>query len=434
MNAALAAETQRRTSKPRIGRGCACGGIIGPEGKCVACRAKRLQRGAARQGPAGVPPLVHDVLRSPGRPLNVPVRGEMEHRFGHDFGHVRIHADERAAASAASVNARAYTVGLNVVFARGEFAPRTRAGRQLLAHELAHTVQQRAATIPTRLAFAHAGAELEARTAAPTVAPGPVGARLSPQSTASVAKQDQGDAGAAPAAPATSSASAGARDEPVDTPDVRQTLCVIRMGGCASTRSGGLPTAGSIATDNTTCRRETGYSGPDIWPTETQCRNPPRLPSAALVFARSLSRLYPGWLRVLPNCPCTDAEARVSADWSGPNACQPPYHIGAATGYRSARGYSSVPGTNHGQQCCYDPAGRLITEGAGAGTPDIVQAPSGAGAATWGTLPSTSTPGLGAVIAHYYSDVRPFNELGWEVYNRYWVPNNGNNCPANRKP
>ena len=74
--------------------------------------------------------------------------------------------------------------------------------------------------------------------------------------------------------------------------------------------------------------------------------------------------------------PCTDAQARSSSAWAGPGACEPPYHIGAATGYRSTSGYASVPGTNHGQQCCYDSAGLLITEGAGAGTPDIVQAPA----------------------------------------------------------
>ena len=69
----------------------------------------------------------------------------MESRFGHDFGRVRVHADERAGASARAVAARAYTVGSDVVFGRGEYAPSTPRGRQLLAHELAHVVQQRGA-------------------------------------------------------------------------------------------------------------------------------------------------------------------------------------------------------------------------------------------------------------------------------------------------
>lgn len=154
--------------------------------------------------------------------------------------------------------------------------------------------------------------------------------------------------------------------------------------------------------------------------------------SEELTFARSLATRYPGWLNVLPDCPCTDAEARGSSDWSGPGACQPPYHIDAASGYRSARGYESVPGTNHGQQCCYDSDGLLITDGAGAGTPDLVQAPSGVGAALEGIF--GSGPGPRAAFNHYEMDVKPFNELGWEVYNQYWIPNKGNGCPPNRKP
>ncbi len=135
---------------------------------------------------------------------------------------------------------------------------------------------------------------------------------------------------------------------------------------------------------------------------------------------------------MLPNCPCADEVARSSSDWAGPGACKPEYHPGAVTGYRSARGYESLPGTNHGQQCCYDVDGLLITGGEGAGTPDLVQAPSGFGAALAGIF--TSGPGPLAAWDHYTSDVQPWNELKWEVYNRYWVPNNGNNCPTNTKP
>ena len=68
----------------------------------------------------------------------------MEPRFGHDFSGVRVHADARADAASASVDARAFTVGADVVFRRGEFALHTQPGRSLLAHELAHTIQQRA--------------------------------------------------------------------------------------------------------------------------------------------------------------------------------------------------------------------------------------------------------------------------------------------------
>jgi hypothetical protein len=66
----------------------------------------------------------------------------MESRFGHSFARVRVHHDSLAAASAKAVNANAYTVGRDIVFAAGRYAPQTPHGRQLLAHELAHVVQQ----------------------------------------------------------------------------------------------------------------------------------------------------------------------------------------------------------------------------------------------------------------------------------------------------
>ena len=66
----------------------------------------------------------------------------MESQFGYDFSRVRIHADAAAAESALAVNALAYTVGRDIVFAAGRYAPATPAGRGLLAHELTHVVQQ----------------------------------------------------------------------------------------------------------------------------------------------------------------------------------------------------------------------------------------------------------------------------------------------------
>jgi outer membrane protein OmpA-like peptidoglycan-associated protein len=89
---------------------------------------------------------VHEVLRSSGQPLEAGVRADMESRLGHDFSRVRVHADERAAASARGVDALAYTVGRDVVFDSARYAPHTIEGRQLLAHELAHVVQQDEAT------------------------------------------------------------------------------------------------------------------------------------------------------------------------------------------------------------------------------------------------------------------------------------------------
>jgi hypothetical protein len=88
------------------------------------------------------PSIVHDVLGSPGEPLNASTRRLMESQLGHNFGSVRVHTDERAAESVLAVGARAYTVGHHVMFASGQFAPRSRSGRELLAHELSHVVQQ----------------------------------------------------------------------------------------------------------------------------------------------------------------------------------------------------------------------------------------------------------------------------------------------------
>lgn len=107
---------------------------------------ERLQRksaGAAGLNPSAVPPIVHQVLRSPGQPLDPATRAFMEPRFGHDLSSVRVHADEKADAASAAVHARAFTVGSDIVFRRGEHAPNTQSGRALLAHELAHTIQQR---------------------------------------------------------------------------------------------------------------------------------------------------------------------------------------------------------------------------------------------------------------------------------------------------
>jgi hypothetical protein len=88
------------------------------------------------------PPIVQDVLRSPGQPLDAATRAFMGPHFGHDFGRVRVHADPRAVDSARVLGARAYTVGHDVVFGAGQYPPGTSQGRRLIAHELAHVVQQ----------------------------------------------------------------------------------------------------------------------------------------------------------------------------------------------------------------------------------------------------------------------------------------------------
>jgi hypothetical protein len=126
-------------------RQCACGQHTGG-GECEECRKKSegaLHRAAISATPTNTaPPIVHDVLSSPGQPLDTETRAFMESRFGRDFSQVRVHTDGRAAESAQSVNALAYTVGENVVFGAGQYTPTTTQGKKLLAHELTHVVQQ----------------------------------------------------------------------------------------------------------------------------------------------------------------------------------------------------------------------------------------------------------------------------------------------------
>jgi len=91
-----------------------------------------------------VPDSVQQTLRAPGRPLDDRTRSFFETRFSADFSAVRIHDDAQAARSAGDVGARAYAVGRHIALAANRFAPDTTSGRHLLAHELTHTVQQRA--------------------------------------------------------------------------------------------------------------------------------------------------------------------------------------------------------------------------------------------------------------------------------------------------
>ena len=126
-------------------RKCACGSYGSGGGSCDKCRAdgKKLQRTAIdAETPDGLPESVHEVLGSNGHSLDAATRSWMEPRFNYDFSGVRVHTDSRAARSAKEVNALAYTVGRDVVFGAGQYAPGTERGTHLLAHELTHVVQQ----------------------------------------------------------------------------------------------------------------------------------------------------------------------------------------------------------------------------------------------------------------------------------------------------
>ncbi|MEA5361500.1 DUF4157 domain-containing protein [Amycolatopsis sp., V23-08] len=129
-----------------MGRAAAAGrtDVLGPAGLLG------LQRAV---GNAGASTLieqspVHEVVGSGGgAPLDTETRADMETRFGHDFGDVRVHTGSAAHDSAKSVNAQAYTVGTNIVFQRDKYDPGSDTGRHMLAHELTHVVQQRSGPV-----------------------------------------------------------------------------------------------------------------------------------------------------------------------------------------------------------------------------------------------------------------------------------------------
>jgi hypothetical protein len=133
--------TRPLTSFPfrSLQRKCACGGS---GGECADCKRERLQRSATGNASEMAPPIVHEVLRSPGEPLESAARAYFEPRFGHDFSNVRLHTDTKAAESAQAVNALAYTVGNDIVFANPPSVLGTAEGTRILAHELTHVLQQ----------------------------------------------------------------------------------------------------------------------------------------------------------------------------------------------------------------------------------------------------------------------------------------------------
>ena len=140
------AEQVMRTPEPQLQRACPCGGgcpncqTQQPGREHESLQTKRVQ--ASDAGQIAAPPIVHEVLRSPGQPLDPATRAFMEPRFGYDFSQVRVHTDSQAAESARDLDANAYAVGQNIVFGAGQFLPGTPMGQRLLSHELTHVVQQ----------------------------------------------------------------------------------------------------------------------------------------------------------------------------------------------------------------------------------------------------------------------------------------------------
>jgi hypothetical protein len=143
-------------------RKCACGA-------CADCEKKRekenpIQRQAKGASPAAPQNMADSLAQSVGKPLPIGLRQQMESQFGHGFEAVQVFTDAHAAKAARDVNARAFTTGSRIYFAEGEYQPETAPGRELIAHELAHVVQQRsgAAGPAHKLAVDEPGNALEA--------------------------------------------------------------------------------------------------------------------------------------------------------------------------------------------------------------------------------------------------------------------------------
>ena len=181
---------------------------------------------------------VSQVLSSPGRPLESSLAQDMGQRFDHDFSEVRIHSDIAATESARDINAYAYTVGNDIVFDASKFAPPTREGRHLLAHELTHVIQQSASN---EIRADQSNKLFGLSRASPTI----------------IQRQDAGGTDLDAGVP---------RDTSADSTSEAQDACVQRLGGCTNTRAGGIASSEEIHSYNQRCREETGYTGPDLQP------------------------------------------------------------------------------------------------------------------------------------------------------------------------
>ncbi len=128
------AEQVMRMPEPRLQRQ-----VAPEEEEEELLQTKQLLQRQAEGGtdiPSEAPAIVHEVLHSPGRPLDATTRAFMEPRFGYDFSQVRIHTGSKAVESAKAVHALAYTVGQNIVFGEHLHIPQTQTGQKVLAHEL----------------------------------------------------------------------------------------------------------------------------------------------------------------------------------------------------------------------------------------------------------------------------------------------------------
>lgn len=124
------------SSRRSSNRSCSCGNT------CQDCQAWQAGELLPHMWTGTIPPLVDEALALPGEPLESGLRSQMESRFGHDFGKVRVHRDGKAAASAKAVRARAYTIGQEIVLGSSATGLGRKGNLPLLGHELSHVVQQ----------------------------------------------------------------------------------------------------------------------------------------------------------------------------------------------------------------------------------------------------------------------------------------------------
>ncbi len=144
----IADQVMRMPAPPSDGHGLSItpGATYQAQRKCAECDEEegsllRKESGGV-EAPATAPPIVHEALSSPGRPLDAATRAYFEPRFGHDFSEVRVHTGGDAVSATHDVRARAFTVANQIAFAAGQYEPRSETGRRLLAHELTHVAQQ----------------------------------------------------------------------------------------------------------------------------------------------------------------------------------------------------------------------------------------------------------------------------------------------------
>ncbi|PSQ17467.1 hypothetical protein BRD00_07080 [Halobacteriales archaeon QS_8_69_26] len=353
-----------------IQRACACEEEL-QRSACSECEDDGVQRSAEDGNGGGDVESKISAARKGGQPLSDETRSFFEPRFGADFSDVTVHTGSEADEAARAVDAEAFTVGTDVVFREGAYNPGTQGGKELLAHELTHVTQQNDVSaegggVQRQAAKKGGGGESEG------------------------VAQESRVTGSEPFLPL-------------------QISCLRQAGACGM---------GSMALPqlNEVCRASgfapvppTNYEGPDLTQEDLQCGT-----SLGKIVARTVDEVYSGWLSTLPDCPCTVEGAKQHGEFENTKGpWSENMHAGAEYDFR-ATGYSSVGDTHHGQQCMYDAAGQLITEGEGRGTPDV-----------WGPKPLTYWP------YHRAIDIVPSQDLSADEYRDIWTPNTGKDCASN---